>query len=411
MDSNQLKKDLVAGTVKLYALDRVMGSSKDATEMRRAFLSESRDVPLDAIGSSSLDFDAVCGKNAENTIGAAQIPMGVAGPLRVSGDYADDSYYVPLATTEGALIASANRGCSAITASGGAVSTILGDTMTRAPLFTVPDARHGKELAQWIRDHFDAVREVSDAQTRYTKLVACTPFVTGRNLFLRFEFSTGDSMAMNSATKASDAIASFIEESFPWAKLVSVSGNMCVDKKSSAVNFVLGRGKSVTAEAIIPKNIVASKLKSTSERMADVCYRKIFVGSARAGSLGGFNAHVANIAAAFFAATGQDLAHVVEASNALTTMENIDGDLYASVMLPDVPLATFGAGTHLPTQREALSILGLYGSSDVPGAHCRALAEVFAAIVLAGELSLIGALASRDLTRAHMQLGRAKGTQ
>jgi hydroxymethylglutaryl-CoA reductase (NADPH) len=409
MDRAQLKKDLASGKVKLYALDRLLNSSSEATALRREFLAEACGTPLDVIGSSSLDFDAVAGKNAENTIGAAQIPMGVAGPLRVQGDYADDSYYVPLATTEGALIASTNRGCSVITASGGAVSTILGDTMTRAPLFTVPDARHGRELAEWVKANFDTIRQVSDGQTKYTKLTACTPFVTGRNLFLRFEFSTGDSMAMNSATKASDAIASYIEDQFPWATLVSVSGNMCVDKKPSAVNFVMGRGKSVVAEVLIPKDVVTSKLKTTSERMADVCYRKIYVGSARAGSLGGFNAHVANIAAAFFAATGQDLAHVVEAANALTTMEDVGGDLYASVTLPDVPLATFGAGTHLPTQREALSILGLYGSSDVPGERCRALAEVFAAVVLAGELSLIGALASRDLTKAHMALGRGKG--
>ena len=408
MDAETLVQDLLSGKVKLYAVDALAGSSQRATQLRRTFLEHKAGVSLSTIGASVLDFDAVSGKNAENTIGAAQIPMGVAGPLWVRGDYATGSYYVPLATTEGALIASTNRGCSVITASGGAVSRVLADTMTRAPLFRVPGIEKGKELAQWVADHFDEVRAVADAQTRFTRLTGCTPFVTGRNLFLRFEFSTGDSMAMNSATKASDAIASFIEERFPWASLVAVSGNMCVDKKPSAINLVMGRGKSVAAEVLIPEELVAAKLKTTAARMEEVCYRKIFVGSARAGSLGGFNAHVANIAAAFFAATGQDLAHVVEAAQGITTMENVDGDLYASVTLPDVPLATFGAGTHLPTQREALSILGLYGSSDEPGARCRALAEVFAAVVLAGELSLIGALASRDLTRAHMSLGRAR---
>ncbi|MHC1604361.1 MAG: 3-hydroxy-3-methylglutaryl-CoA reductase, partial [Candidatus Methanofastidiosia archaeon] len=232
--------------------------------------------------------------------------------------------------------------------------------------------------------------------------------IVGRNVFLRFEFTTGDSMAMNSTTKASDAIAEFIEEKFNWAKLVSVSGNMCADKKPSAVNIIMGRGKSVAAEVIIPKDIVESKLKTTSKKMESVCYRKIYVGSSRAGSLGGFNAHFANIAAAFFAATGQDLAHVVEASTGFTTMEDAEGDLYASVTLPDVPLATFGGGTKLPTQKEALDILGLSGTGSEPGHNCRALAEVFASVVLAGELSLIGALASRDLTRAHMALARSK---
>ncbi|HHN81124.1 MAG TPA: hydroxymethylglutaryl-CoA reductase (NADPH) [Methanomicrobia archaeon] len=407
MDKDAVLEALRKGEAKLYALDREHGSA-DATSLRRSFLEDYSQTTLSNIAHTSLDFDVLCGRNAENTIGAAQIPMGVAGPLKVRGTHASGTYYVPLATTEGALIASTNRGCSVITQAGGAVTTVLGDVMTRAPLFRVPDLTHATELVAWADEHFDKLQEVANAQTRYTKLVECMPFVAGRNVFLRFAFSTGDSMAMNSATKASDAVATMIEETFPWAELVSVSGNMCVDKKPSAVNFVLGRGKSVAAEVLIPKGIVEKKLKTTAARMADVCYRKIYVGSARAGSVGGFNAHFANVAAAFFAATGQDLAHVVEAATGLTMMEDVDGDLYACVTLPDVPLATFGAGTQLPTQKEALSILGLVGSSDVPGERCKALAEVFASTVLAGELSLIGALASRDLTKAHMQYGRAR---
>jgi len=411
MTSDRMDKildDISSGKKKLYSLDSELGSEK-ATDVRRAFLERESSSSLDAIGSGSMDFARVCGKNAENTIGVAQIPMGVAGPLTVRGEYADATYYVPLATTEGALIASTNRGCSVISGAGGAVSRVTGDSMTRAPLFKVPDIASGMELVRWVESNFDEIRDVSDSQTRYTKLSSCVPYIVGRNVFLRFAFSTGDSMAMNSATKASDAIAQLIEERFSWASLVSVSGNMCVDKKASATNLVLGRGKSVAAEALIPKDMVSSKLKTTAERMADVCYRKIYVGSARAGALGGFNAHVANIAAAFFAATGQDLAHVVEAAAAFTTFEVADdGDLYAAVTLPDVPLATFGAGTSLPTQSEALSILGLLGSGKNPGDNCRALAEIFAGVVLAGELSLIGALASRDLTRAHMALGRSK---
>jgi len=407
MDKEEILNGIKSGKTKLYALDKAYGGN-EATALRRAFLERESKTSLKNIADTSFDFEVICGKNAENTIGAAQIPMGVAGPLKIQGDYASGTYYVPLATTEGALIASTNRGCSVITESGGAVAMLLGDVMTRAPLFRVPDAMHAHKLAVWVKENFDEIREVSDKETRFTKLVAFTPFVTGRNLFLRFEFSTGDSMAMNSATKASDAIAQFIESKFSWANLVAVSGNMCVDKKSAAINFIMGRGKSVTAEVLVPKEVVVSKLKTTAEKMADVCYRKIYVGGARAGALGGFNAHFANIAAAFFAATGQDLAHVVEASMGLTTMEAEDGDLYANVMLPDVPLATFGAGTHLPTQKEALSILGLLGSSDEPGHNCKALAEVFGSIVLAGEISLIGALASKDLTRAHMAHGRAR---
>ncbi|MBN1785398.1 MAG: hydroxymethylglutaryl-CoA reductase (NADPH) [Candidatus Methanofastidiosa archaeon] len=407
MNYDDVIREFKKGNIKMYALDGLIGSNK-ATEARRHFLEEAGGRKYTEIANTSLDFDKVCGKNAENTIGAAQIPMGVIGPLMVNGEYAKGEYYVPLATSEGALIASANRGSAVITQSGGAVARVVGDRMTRAPLFKVPDIDHARMLAKWVEENFDEVRSISDSQTRFTKLESFLPFFAGRNLFLRFSFSTGDSMAMNSATKASDAIASFLEEKFSWAKLVSVSGNMCVDKKPSAVNLVLGRGKSIVAEALIPKELVETKLKTTAERMADVCYRKIYVGSAMAGSLGGFNAHFANLTAAFFAATGQDLAHVVEAANGLTMMEESDGDLYASVTLPDVPLATFGAGTSLPTQKEALEILGLYGSGENPGDNCKALAEILSCTVLAGELSLIGALASRDLTKAHMTLGRSK---
>ena len=407
MNDEEVLQDLRSGKLKLYALDKLLGS-KRATELRRTFIEQTSGSSCDKIVNNSLNFDTVCGKNAENTIGAAQIPMGVIGPLRVKGEYAEGDFYVPLATSEGALIASTNRGSSVITQSGGSVANVVGDRMTRAPLFKVPDIEHSRIIADWVAKNFDEIKDVSNAETRFTKLESFRPYFAGRNLFLRFEFSTGDSMAMNSATKASDAIASFLEGKFPWARLVSVSGNMCVDKKPSAINLVLGRGKSIVAEVLIPKDLVRSKLKTSAEKMAEVCYRKIYVGSAMAGSLGGFNAHFANIAAAFFAATGQDLAHVVEASNGLTMMEESDGDLYACVTMPDVPLATFGAGTSLPTQREALDILGLFGSGENPGDNCKALAEIFASTVLAGELSLIGALASKDLTKAHMSLGRSK---
>ncbi|HPR41040.1 MAG TPA: hydroxymethylglutaryl-CoA reductase (NADPH) [Candidatus Methanofastidiosa archaeon] len=407
MKDEEILQQLKEGKLKLYSLDKLLGSNR-ATDIRRMFIEEVSGAQCTQIAKNSFDFEKVCGKNAENTIGAAQIPMGIVGPIRVKGDHADGDYYVPLATSEGALIASTNRGGSVITQSGGSVACVVGDRMTRAPLFKVPDLHHSILLAKWVEDNFDEVRGISNAETRFTRLEGFRPYHAGRNLFLRFEFSTGDSMAMNSATKASDAIASFLESKFPWARLVSVSGNMCVDKKPSAINLVLGRGKSIVAEVLIPKDIVRDKLKTSADKMAEVCYRKIYVGSAMAGSLGGFNAHFANIAAAFFAATGQDLAHVVEASNGLTMMEESDGDLYASVTLPDVPLATFGAGTSLPTQSEALGILGLLGSGKDPGDNCKALAEIFASTILAGELSLIGALASKDLTKAHMSLGRSK---
>ncbi len=403
----ELAERVAKGEIKFYEVEEYTdGDSEMATEVRRRAVEKLTGARLKHLGEYTIDANRAMDKNIENMIGAVQIPVGIAGPLRVRGEYADGEYYVPLATTEGALVASVNRGCSAITESGGAHARIVKDAMTRAPVFKLPSARKALEFVEWVREHYDEIKEAAESTTRHGELLGIEEFITGRHVFLRFEFDTKDAMGMNMVTIAVEEAVRWIEEHHPDAKCVSVSGNVCVDKKPSWLNNVMGRGRTVVAEVEVPADVVEEKLKTTPEAMAEVNYRKNLIGSATAGNVG-FNAHHANIVAAIFLATGQDEAHVVDGSTGYTTMEvTEDGDLYASVTIPSLNVGTVGGGTGVETQRECLEILGVAGGGDPPGTNAREFAEVVAAAVLAGELSLIAALAAGHLGRAHRLLGR-----
>jgi len=396
--SEDVLKKLLRNEVKIYELENIVGEEK-APEIRRKFLERKLHVDLKHIGSYTISPKNVR-KNIENMIGAIQVPLGVVGPLKVLGEYASGEFYVPLATTEGALVASVNRGCSVITASGGAIARVIDDKMTRAPVFKVQGVDHALKVVKWIKDNWDTIKAAAESTTRHGKLVGFQYFIAGKNLFIRFKYHTGDAMGMNMATIATNEASKVIEEK-TGAKLIALSGNMCVDKKPAALNLILGRGKTVVAEVKIPREIVRKKLKTTPEDFVEVVYRKIYVGSALAGSYG-FNAHFANIIAAVFIATGQDVAQVVEGSNGITIAEVTEsGDLYVAVYLPSLEIGTVGGGTSVETQREALSIMGCYGSGNA-----KKFAEILASTVLAGEISLIGALAAQHLAEAHKKLGR-----
>jgi hydroxymethylglutaryl-CoA reductase (NADPH) len=369
----------------------------DVDERRRA-VEESAGVSLPNIGSLSFD-PLVASKNIENMIGVVQVPLGFVGPLKVNGDHASGEFLVPMATTEGALLASVNRGCSVITASGGATSVIVRDAMTRAPVFRVRDTRHAVEVAAWAESNFERLREVAESTTSHGKLLSAQPFAVGRSFYLRLSFSTGDAMGMNMATIASEAVARLLEKE-TGAVLISVSGNLCVDKKPAAINSILGRGKIVLADVTIPRQVLEDKMHATPEAVAETCYRKCGIGSSLAASLGS-NAHAANMLAAVYIATGQDPAQVVEGSMVTTTCEVVDGDLYISVRLPCVEVGTVGGGTRLPCQAEALSMIGCLGEGKAPK-----LAEIIGAAVLAGELSTLSAQAAGHLGSAHKALGR-----
>ncbi len=380
-----------------------------SVKLRRLAIQKFTKLEFEHIQNFSLDVETAKMKNIENMIGAVQVPLGVAGLLKIKGEYANAEYYIPLATTEGGLVASVNRGCSVITKSGGANVRIFEDEMTRAPVFKLDSIERTKKFYEWVKrpEIFDQMKKIAEKTTRFGKLIAVKPFVTGTYVYLRFSYDTKDAMGMNMVTIATDAVLHLIEDEF-GAQAISLSGNMCTDKKPASISTILGRGKTVVADVTIPKEIIKETLKCTPDAMFEVNYSKNLLGSARAGSLG-FNAHAANIIAAIYIACGQDAAHVVEGSTAITSMELTKYDeIHCAVTLPTLPVGTVGGGTGLGTQRDCLNILDVSGAGEIPGANSRKFAEIVASAVLAGEISLIGAQAARHLARAHAQLGRGK---
>jgi hydroxymethylglutaryl-CoA reductase (NADPH) len=380
-----------------------------AAEARRLLVERRTDTDLETIGNYSFPA-AQAEPNIENMIGAAQIPLGVVGPVSVSGGAADGEHYLPMATTEGALLASVNRGLSVIRSAGGADARVTKNGMTRAPVFRVNGVVEAAETVEWVENNHESLREAAESTTSHGELVGIEPYVVGDSVYLRFAYDTKDAMGMNMATIATEAACEVVTEKTP-ASLVALSGNLCSDKKPAAINAVEGRGRSVTADVVIPGELVENRLHTTAEAIVEANTRKNLVGSAKAGSLG-FNAHAANVVGAAFLATGQDEAQVVEGANTITTMdtrEPEDGgatDLYASVSLASLEVGTVGGGTKLPTQAEALNVLGLRGGGDPAGSNANALAEIIAVGALAGELSLLAALASNHLASAHADLGR-----
>ncbi|BAZ98608.1 hydroxymethylglutaryl-CoA reductase (NADPH) [Methanothermobacter sp. EMTCatA1] len=391
--------DLMEGRIKLYEIERHVPVD-EAVRIRREFIERTCGVKLEHVSNYSIDMERASRRNIENPIGVVQIPLGVAGPLRVRGEHADGEYYVPLATSEGALVASVNRGCSVITRAGGATVRVTGDSMTRAPVIRTGSVVEALQLREWIYENMDALREEAESTTRHGKLVKIDPIiVAGSYVYPRFVYTTGDSMGMNMVTIATERALEFLTRE-TGAHVIALSGNLCTDKKPAAVNLIEGRGKSITAEITVPGEMVESVLKTTPEAVVEVNTAKNLIGSAAAGSMG-FNAHYANIIGAIFLATGQDEAHIVEGSLGVTIAEERKGDLYFAVNLPDVPLATIGGGTGLETASECLDIMGARG-----GGRVHAFAEIVGGAVLAGELSLMGALAAGHLARAHSELGR-----
>lgn len=400
MDKSEIIEKLLNGEMKLYQIENYTDSIDEAVQVRREFIEKYTSTSLDNISHYTLDMDNVFKKNIENPIGAIQIPLGVAGPLLINGEEVEGEYYVPLATSEGALVASINRGCSTIKASGGVNARVIDDKMTRAPVIKAASAVDALKVKKWFEDNFSELKEIAESTTSHGKLLKIDPiFVVGDYVYPRFVYSTGDSMGMNMVTIATEKVLNKMAEETN-AVHIALSGNVCVDKKPASINMIEGRGKSLVADILIPKDVVESKLKTTAAAIEEVNTAKNLLGSAVAGSMA-YNAHYANMIAAIFLATGQDAAHVSEGSIGITTAEDRDGDLYFSVNMPDVPIATVGGGTSLATASEGLNILGVKGNGGA-----RKFAEIVISTVLAGELSLLGALAAGHLARAHQKLAR-----
>ncbi len=370
---------------------------KDHIFARRKQLEKELKISLDNIGYFSQDSEKIEGHSCENFIGCAQIPMGVAGPILVNGK----KHYLPCATTEGALVASVNRGCKASRESGGIRVICENVGITRGPVFKTRNLAESFQFVEWIHNNTVAIRKVCESTSSHLKLIKINSQIVGKNVFLRFSFDTGDAMGMNMATIAADDACAYILEKYNGARLISLSGNYCIDKKPSWLNFINGRGKKVWAEIIISEKKVEEIFHTSPKKIVEVVSQKNLLGSVMAGSMG-FNAHFANVVAAIFLATGQDSAHVVEGSLGITTAEiEKNGDLYFSCYLPDLICGTVGGGTGLKTQKEAFQIMKVEDGAIE-------FAEVIGAAVLAGELSLAASLAEGSLAKAHEELGRGK---
>ncbi len=373
--------------------------SPAAAAERMEFLRRATGIRAEHIGRHCLDPAGVAG-NIENFVGAAQVPIGIAGPLLVNGEHASGEFYVPLATTEGTLVASYNRGMKLLHGAGGVTTTVMDDRMQRAPAFGFDSAREARAFGEWVTANTDAIRREAESTTRAGRLHDIEQFSASKYLFLRFSFTTGDAAGQNLAGRATAQACAWIRAHYPGVREFCLESNLATDKKSSQINILASRGKRVIAEATIPAELLREVTRSTPRQMFRA--RQVSnLGGLMAGVNNNGN-HSANGIAALFVATGQDVANLAESSAALVHGELTGhGDYYYSITIPALIVATYGGGTGLPTQRECLELLGCYGSGKV-----RKLAEIVAATVLCGELSLGSAIVTGEWVDAHERLGR-----
>ncbi|XP_050366353.1 3-hydroxy-3-methylglutaryl-coenzyme A reductase 1-like [Argentina anserina] len=399
---------VVAGTIPSYSLEAKLGDCTRAASIRREALQRVTGKSLEGLPLEGFDYESILGQCCEMPVGYITIPVGIAGPIMLDGR----EFSVPMATTEGCLVASTNRGCKAINLSGGATSVLLKDGMTRAPVVRFNSAKRAAELKFFMEDpeNADTIATLFNKSSRFGRLQSVQCAVAGKNLYMRFCCSTGDAMGMNMVSKGVQNVLDFLQEDFPDMDVIGISGNYCSDKKPAAVNWIEGRGKSVVCEAVIKGGIVTKVLKTNVPALVELNMLKNLTGSAIAGALGGFNAHASNIVSAVYLATGQDPAQNIESSHCITMMEAInDGkDLHVSVTMPSIEVGTVGGGTQLASQSACLNLLGVKGANrEAPGANARQLASVVAASVLAGELSLMSAIAAGQLVNSHMKYNRS----
>ena len=366
---------------------------------RRRELLEQRGYRLRHIFQHSFDPHMARG-NCENFVGVAQVPIGLAGPLRVCGEYANGEYLIPLATTEGTLVASHNRGMKALNLSGGVKTTIMADAMQRAPVFVLPDARACRDFVHWVEAHGDEIRRAAEATSSIAKLQYVDPYVASKFAYLRFNFTTGDAAGQNMVGRATLAACDWILANYPGIANFYLESNFATDKKASHINILRTRGKRVTAEATIPRDVLIRHLRVKPETL------QYHYGVANVGAfLSGANnngAQSPNSITGIFIATGQDVANVAESSAGVLYSElTSTGGLYLSLTIPSLIVATYGGGTGLATQRECLEILDCYGKGKV-----NRLAEIIAGVALAGEISLGAAISSSDWVSAHEKHGR-----
>jgi len=372
-----------------------------AVQDRQRFVEEFSGIKLEHINKPSFD-PHITGGNIENFTGVAQIPLGLAGPIKINGEYAQGEFLVPLATTEGTLVASYNRGIKVLNLSGGVRTTVSGDAMQRAPVFVFNNAREARQFIRWVHENIDEIRQVAESTSSVVRLQYIDPYLASKFAYLRFNFYTGDAAGQNMVGRATFAACNWIIDRYVEHGIEHfyLESNFATDKKASQVNILHTRGKRVTAEAIIKREVLRDNMRVEPEALhyhANVATAGAFMSGANNNG-----AHAANAITALFIATGQDVANVSESSAGILFTEiNTSGDLYVSITLPSLIVATYGGGTGLATQRECLEIMGCYGKGKV-----NKLAEIIGGVVLAGELSLGAAISSADWVSSHEKYGR-----
>ncbi|CAH2351098.1 3-hydroxy-3-methylglutaryl-coenzyme A reductase 1 [[Candida] railenensis] len=414
LNDNEISTLVVAGKLPLYSLEKKLADNTRAVAVRRKAVAKLANAPVldtERLPYEGYDYDRVYGACCENVIGYMPIPVGIAGPLIIDGK----PTHIPMATTEGCLVASAMRGCKAINAGGGVQTVLTQDGMTRGPCVSFPTLARAGAAKIWLdsEEGQTTIKKAFNSTSRFARLQHIKTAMAGTLLFIRFRTTTGDAMGMNMISKGVEYSLKYMVEECGWSDMdvISVSGNYCTDKKPAAINWIEGRGKSVVAEARIPADVVRKVLKSDVAALVELNTSKNLIGSAMAGSIGGFNAQAANLVTAVFLACGQDPAQNVESSNCITLMNNIDGDLQISVSMPSIEVGTIGGGTILQPQGAMLDLLGVRGPHPTkPGENARQLAKIVASAVLAAELSLCSALAAGHLVQSHMQHNRAGAT-
>jgi hydroxymethylglutaryl-CoA reductase (NADPH) len=422
-------KRLLSGELQLSGLSEAAGSEATAAELRRRYVEKKYGVSLASVTGTVIDHEDASRRNIENMIGGTQRPVGFSEAL-INGEHVRGTRPIFLSTTEGRLVAGVSRGLKAMNASGGAVTTIIDDKMTRSIIVETGGARESKAVMGFLKSEkgFEEAKAEFAKHTKHGELIGLDCYTTGRNLFIVYKAKTGAAMGMNMVTIASnnatsnlvdrlnadperrkspdELSASSLLTTRKMLRIISESGNMCTDKKPALKNILMGRGVSVVAEAVIKSGVVSDVLKTDPESIARLNYVKNYVGSSLAGSLA-HNAQIANVLNATFDAYGQDVAQIVDGVNAFDDAAvTDDGDLYISVYMPALEVGTYGGGTIRETAKELLKASGVYGEGDDTGETRYMLAELIATACLAGELNLLAAEATGHLTKAHASIKR-----
>ena len=373
--------------------------TREMASQRAAFVAEMTGAKLDTVSSYTID-PALTRGNIENFTGTIQVPLGIAGPLTMVGEHAKGDFYIPMATSEGTLLASYSRGMRVISECGGAKTTVVKHSMQRAPVFLFDNALEAREFGKWLNENIDSIRGVVATSSQTAKLIEIEQYIVANMLYTRFCYTTGDAAGQNMTGKATLYACEWIRAKHPRKPRYLLSGNMDTDKKHSMMNMIQTRGKRVIAEFVLKRDVAKELLRIETEWLYR--FRQIAsIGTMQAGAAYG-GAHSANGITAMFIATGQDVANVAESHAGLLYGELLDnGDFYWSVTLPAVICATYGGGTGLPAQRECLEMMDCYGHGKADK-----LAEIIAAVVLAGDVSLSSAILAHEWVSSHEKLGR-----